>query len=97
MTMKFLYTNTELNLPYHLSYVAAREIVDFLCLETPYFIPPDLCHPNIADLNPVNYKNWVIMQHHDYQTKICSVDEQRVIDIWCGFEQLTINMAIDQA
>jgi len=23
------------------------------------------------------------------------VDERRVIDVWCGLEQLTINMAID--
>ena len=35
------------------------------------------------------------MQHLVYQTKICSVDERRVIDIWCGLEQLSINMAID--
>jgi len=74
---------------------STREIADFLCLETPDFIPPDLWHPNISDLNPVNYKNWVIMQHLVYQTKICSVDERRMIDIWCGLEQLSINMAID--
>ena len=73
---------------------SACEIVDFLCLETPDFISPNLWHP-ISDLNPVNYKNWAIMQHLIYQTKICSVDERRVIDIWCGLEQLTINMAID--
>jgi len=35
------------------------------------------------------------MQHRVYQTKICSVDERRVIDVWCGLEQSTINMAID--
>jgi len=70
---------------------SAREIVDFLCLETPDFILPDLWHLNISDLNPVNYKNWVIMQHLVYQTKVCSVDERRVIDVWCGLEQLTIN------
>ena len=55
------------------------------------FIPPDLWHPNILDLNPVDYNIWVIMQHRVYQTKICSVDEQRVIDLWCCFEQSTIN------
>jgi len=30
-----------------------------------------------------------------YQTKICSVDERRVIDIWCSLEQSTIKMAFD--
>jgi len=74
---------------------SAREIVDFLCLETPDFIPADLWHPNISDLNPVNYKIWVIMQHLVYQTKVCGVDGRRVIDVWCGLEQYNINMAID--
>jgi len=32
-----------------------------------------------------------------YQAEICSMDEQRVIDVWCGLEQSTIsiNMAIE--
>ena len=34
----------------------ARETVDLLRQETPDFIPPDLWHPNIPDLNPVDYK-----------------------------------------
>jgi len=73
----------------------AHETVDLLCQETPDFIPPDLWHPTVPDLNPVNYKIWVIMQHLVYQTKICSVDERRVIDVWCGLEQSTIDVAID--
>ena len=40
-------------------------------------------------------KIWVIMQSRVYQTKICSVDGRRVIDVWCGLEQSTINMAFD--
>jgi len=52
-------------------------------------------HPNIPDLNPVDYKIWVIMQSRVYQTKISSVDERRVIDVWRGFEQPTINLAFD--
>jgi len=84
--MKLLYINTKLNLPHYLNYIAA---LPFKCLET-----PDLWHPNISDLNPVNYKNWVIVQHLVYQTKICSVNERRVIDVWCGPEQLTINMLL---
>jgi len=73
----------------------ARETVDLLHQETPDFIPPDPWHQNIPDLNPFDYKIWVIMRHRLYQTKICSVGERRVIDVWCGLEQSTINMAID--
>jgi len=64
----------------------ARETIDLLHQETPDFIPPDLWHPNVPDLNSVDYKIWVIMQHRVYQTKICSVDERQVIDVWvwCG-------------
>jgi len=71
-----------------------RETVDLLRQETLDFIPPYLWHPNIPDLNPVNYKIRVIMQHRVYQTKICIVDERRVIDVWCGLEQLTIRVAL---
>ena len=37
------------------------------------------------------------MQRRVYQTKIHIVDElkRRVIDVWCGLEQSTIDMAID--
>ena len=70
---------------------SAREVVDFLLLETPDFIPPD---PNIPDLNQVDYKIWVIMKHRVYQTKICSMDERLVIDFWCGLES-TIDNGID--
>jgi len=75
----------------------AHETVDHLRTETPDVILPDLWHPipNIPNLNPVDYKIRVIMQHRVYQTKICSVDERRVIDVWCGLEQSTVNMAID--
>ena len=59
--------------------------------ETLDFIPPGLWHPNIPDLNQVDYKIWVIMQHRVYQTKICSMDERRVIDVWCDLEQSTIS------
>jgi len=86
-------------LHYHyLSAHRARKIVDLLRQETPDFIPPDLWHPNIPDLNPVDYKIWVIVQHRVHQTKICSVDERRVIDVWslwCSLEQSTSNMAIN--
>jgi len=35
------------------------------------------------------------MQSRVYQTKICSMEERPVIDVWCGLEQSTINMDID--
>jgi len=73
----------------------ARETIDLLHQQTPDFIPPNLWHPNIPDLNPVSYKIWAIMQSRVYQTKICSMEERRVIDVWCGLEQSTTNMAID--
>ena len=53
-----------------------------------------LWHPNIPDLNPVDFKIWVIMQLRVYQTKICNVDERRVIDVWCGLKQSTTNTAL---
>jgi len=33
-----------------------------------------------------------------YQRKIYTIDElkQRLIEVWCGHEQSTVNMAIDQ-
>jgi len=38
------------------------------------------------------------MQHHVYQRKIHTIDElkQRLIEVWYGLEQSTVNMAIDQ-
>ena len=33
-----------------------------------------------------------------YQRKIHTIDElmQRLIEVWCGLEQSTVNMAVDQ-
>jgi len=66
----------------------ARETIDLPHQETQDFILPDLWHPNIPDLNPVNYKIWVIMQHLVYQ----SVAWMRRL-VWP--EQSTIDIAID--
>jgi len=30
-----------------------------------------------------------------FEIRIVAADEPRVIDVWCGLEQSTINMAID--
>jgi len=54
--------------------------------------------PNSPDLNPVDYEICEVMQRHVYQRKIHTIDElkQRLIEVWCGLEQSTVNMAIDQ-
>jgi len=72
--------------------------VEVLCRETPYFISPDLWSPNSPDLNPVDYEIWAVMHRHVYQRKIHTINElkQRLIEVWCGLEQSTVNMAIDQ-
>jgi len=62
----------------------ARETVNLLRQDTLDFIYSAgryLWHPNILDLNSVDYKMRVIMQHRVYQIKIYSVDERRVIDV----------------
>jgi len=64
----------------------------------PGFISPDLWPPSSPDLNPVDYEIWAVMQRRVYQRKIHTVDElnQRLIEVWCGLEQSTVDMAIDQ-
>jgi len=54
--------------------------------------------PNSPDLNPVDYEIWAVMQRRVYQRKIHTIDElkQRLIEVWCGLEQSTVDMAIDQ-
>ena len=50
------------------------------------------------DLNPVDYQIWADMhQRGVYQRKIHTIDElkQRLNEVWCGLEQLTVDMAID--
>ena len=76
----------------------ARETVELLRRETADFISPDLWPPNSPDLNPVDYEIWAVMQRRVYQRKIHIIDElkQRLIEVWCGLEQSTVDMAIDQ-
>ena len=76
----------------------AIETVEVLHRETPDFISPELWPPNSPDLNPVGYEIWAVMQHRVYQRKIDTIDElkQRLIEVWCGLEQSTVDMAIDQ-
>ena len=76
----------------------AFETLQFLRRETPDFISPDLWPPNSPDLNPVDYEIWAVMQLRVYKTKIHTIDElkQRLIEVWCGLEQSTVDMAIEQ-
>jgi len=74
------------------------DAVEDLRRETPDFISPDLWPPNSPDLNPVDYAIWAVMQRRVHQTKIHTIDElnQRLIEVWCGLEQSTVDMAVDQ-
>jgi len=71
----------------------AFETLQLLHRETPDFISSDLWPPNSPDLNPVDYEIWAAMQHRVYKTKIHTIDElkQRLIEVWCGFEQSTVD------
>jgi len=53
----------------------ARETIELLRQEMPDFISPEQWPPNSPDLNLVDYKIWVTMQQHVYQTTIRNVDE----------------------
>jgi len=76
----------------------AFETLQLLRRETPDFISPALWFPNSPDLNPVDYEIWAVMQRRIYKTKIHTIDElkQRLIKVWCGLEQLTVDMATEQ-
>jgi len=67
----------------------ARETINLLERETPAFISPDLWPPNSLDLNPVDYKIWVIVQQRVYQTKVQDW-------LTCSSQQTVIDEAIDQ-
>jgi len=76
----------------------AFETLQLLRRETPDFISPDLWLLNSPDLNPVDYEIWAVMQHRVYKMKIHTIDElkQRLIEVWCGLEQSTVELAIEQ-
>jgi len=62
------------------------------------FLQICVLHSVSPDLFPVDYEICAVMQRRVYQRKIHSIDElkQRLIEVWCGLEQSTVNMAIDQ-
>ena len=103
--MTFLYTNVKLNLPPHLNYVAAlpckctrsahraRETVDLnsaprnIRLYSARPVASKYTRSKPSRLQDLDYRATSCL----YQTKICSVDERRVIDVCMvrGLEQLT--------
>ena len=70
--------------------------MEVLRRETPDFISPGLWPSNSLDLNPVDYEIWAVMQRRVYQRIIIDELNQRLIEVWCGLEQSTVDMAIDQ-
>ena len=54
--------------------------------------------PNSLDLNPVDYKIWVIMQQHVYEMQIHNVDElkRRLVDVWSGLQQSVVDAAVSE-
>jgi len=76
----------------------AWDTIELLRSSTPDFIAPDMWPPNSADLNPVDYAIWSIMQQRVYQTRVHDIDElrQRLITVWCGLEQRAVDDVIDQ-
>jgi len=49
-----------------------KETVDLLSTETPAFITPTLWPPNSPDLNPVDYKIWLVIQEQVRSTMLMS-------------------------
>ena len=60
-----------------------------LTLETPNFIPSSLCPPDSLDLNPVDYRVWVVLQERVYRENIWILDElwQRITEEWECMDQ----------
>jgi len=52
----------------------------------------------VADLNPVDYKVWAVMQERVYKTKIANVDElcDRIFNAWEELDQRVIDAAVQQ-
>jgi len=71
------------------------ETVELLKVETPDFIPLNLWPPNSADLNPVDYKIWGLLQERVYRTGIKDVDElrRRIAEEWDKLDQRIIDKA----
>jgi len=56
----------------------ARDTIEFLRRETPYFIGPEPWPANSPDLNPVDCRIWGLMQERVYQSPIQDVDDLKL-------------------
>ena len=76
----------------------ARDTIEYLRVNTPQFISPDLWPPNSPDLNPVDYRIWGCLQDRVYQKRINDVTElkQRLVEVWSEFNQSVVDEAIDE-
>jgi inhibitor of nuclear factor kappa-B kinase subunit alpha len=76
----------------------ARETIEYLSRNAPYFIGPEMWPPNSPDLNPLDYSIWSIMEQRVYQQRIQNTDELRqcLVSVWNDLEQHLIDTAIDQ-
>ena len=54
--------------------------------------------PNSPDLNPVDYKIWMIIQQRVYDMQIHNVDElkRRLVDVWSGLQQSVVDAAVSE-
>jgi|SRR6218665_2489801 len=67
----------------------ARDTVAFLERKVPGLISQTLWSQNSADLNPVDYSTWSVLQKKIYPSRIANVNEleTRLIDEWARFDQ----------
>ena len=73
-----------------------KETVD-LSTETPAFIPPTFWPPNSPDLDPVDYKVWLVLQEQVYKVKVNDVElRQHIQTVWDELDQRIIDQAIKQ-
>ena len=97
--MKFLYTNMEMNLPHHLSYVAA---LPCKCTQRIMHVKPltfctnkhqtlfrQTCGIQISHIWTKSItRSGLSCKVVSIRQKSVAMDERRVIDVWCGLEQL---------
>jgi len=67
-------------------------------METPDFIPPTSWPQNSPDLNPVDYKVWLVMQKKVYKKRIKDNDKlrARILTAWDKMDQRIIDKAVRQ-
>ena len=77
---------------------AHDSFLEKLTKEAPDFIPPTLWPLNSPDLNPVNYKIWLLMQEKVYKHHVKDVSELRehIVAAWDELDQGIIDTSVGQ-